>query len=352
MTAAKCPTAIRTHVSRDYEIGDILATQKLIGGMFLEPCRLSTTLGSYVLRAHQFRQTDETFKFQAETLQLLHDAGHRCPRVIKRRDGSWGESDGNAFWALHEYAAGHIYSWDEWWELKADRQFLFDCGAAIAKLHDDLAAISPSGDPSLLPSLPPIQFSHLHDIQVQWESDLDRFGQPGPSAHPHSQRALMADRRELKDYWEILGSAVSEGRICDLPSQIVHGDISPVNAVFSGGDFTLIDWDCSRYGFRLYDALGDLLIRRPDGATNYAAFDPAEVLAYLDGYQHATKRPISVAELHAVPVFCLARQLEDLRQRVAVLSQIDAASDFTYALQIGSRIQSMREISRLFGLCR
>ena len=173
-----------------------------------------------------------------------------------------------------------------------------------------------------------------------------------PGTHSQSQRALISRREEIADFWEILGSAVSQQRVCDLPRQIVHGDVSPVNAVFSGRALTLIDWDCSHYGLRLYDALGDVLVRRPDGETDYVAFNPAEVLAYLDGYQHATRRPISDAELRAVPVFCLARQLEDLRQRLAVISRIDEVDDCRYASLIERRIQSMREISHLFRLCK
>ena len=74
MTVLDYPIGIH-EVIGDYEIGDVLATQKLAGGMFLEPYRLSTTSGTYVLRAHQFRRTHQTFRFQAETVQLFHDTG-------------------------------------------------------------------------------------------------------------------------------------------------------------------------------------------------------------------------------------------------------------------------------------
>jgi Ser/Thr protein kinase RdoA (MazF antagonist) len=264
----------------------------------------------------------------------------------------WGEPDGDVFWAIHEYIDGHIYSWEEWWKLKQDDDFLFNLGAEIAGLHDSLSSISPTGDPRLSYFLPPIQFSFLHEIRMQWENDLDELCQSHSLDNRYARATLIARREEIAGYWRILESTVAEDRICHLPLQIVHGDISPVNTVFSRQQFTLIDWDCIRYGFRLYDALGDVLIRRPASDNRYPAFNLAEVLRYIDGYQHGTERPVSNAELRAVPLFCLARQLEDLRQRVAVMPQISATEDPTYSALIESRIQSMCEISRCCGLYR
>jgi hypothetical protein len=105
-----------------------------------------------------------------------------------------------------------------------------------------------------------------------------------------------------------------------------------------------IDWDCTHLGTRLYDALGDVLNRPPDHRTDLNQFCQDHVDEYLEGYASGFSSPMSPEELRLVPLFCLARQLEDLRQRLYVLDQLDAAHDGLYAQLIKMRVEMMDQI--------
>ena len=136
-----------------------------------------------------------------------------------------------------------------------------------------------------------------------------------------------------------------------LPCHLVHGDISPVNLVFEpdGSAFALIDWDCVHYGTRLYDALGDVLNRPPSALAASARYDWQEVRVYLEGYGAACEEPLSPPELRTVPAFCLARQLEDLRQRLHVVPMLAPELDHEYATLIRSRVAMLDQIRATSG---
>ena len=65
---------------------------------------------------------------------------------------------------------------------------------------------------------------------------------------------------------------------------------------------------------------------------------------YVDSYRRATQHPVTDGELACVRLFCVARQTEDLRQRVAALPTLPAASDDEYAALIDIRIGMMDQI--------
>ena len=161
-----------------------------------------------------------------------------------------------------------------------------------------------------------------------------------------SRERLLALRQEIDIEWSRLAEDTAALRVASLARQPVHGDVSPVNMVFQedGLRFALIDWDCAHSGIRLYDALGDVLNRRPAELAASCPSDPGEVRDYLRGYAAATNAPLTDRELACVPLFCRARQLEDLRQRLAVLPRLPADRDTEYAALIDMRVNSIRLI--------
>jgi hypothetical protein len=64
----------------------------------------------------------------------------------------------------------------------------------------------------------------------------------------------------------------------------------------------------------------------------------------LDGYAAGLARPLTELERRLVPTFCLARQLEDLRQRLYGISRLDASQDLRYARLIAMRVEMMDQI--------
>jgi threonine aldolase len=327
-----------------YDIGRVRDWRYLSGGMFLKPVLVTTGKGRYVLRAHRFRNTPEPFRFQAETLKHLAWEGIRCPQVIRTRDGALGHCLDRAFWALHQYLEGETYSWREWLRRRSEREFLERLANEVAKLHDALSRISPGGDADLPLSVPPIQFHLLERIHRQSVRDLEALA-CGSACCRRSCEALLACRAEIEQYWQILADAVESLRIGSLPRQIVHGDISPVNIVFdSRGELSLIDWDCLHVGWRLYDALGDVMNRPPSEVALFGEYDAGQVRKYVQAYRASSSREQSPEELACAPAFCLARQLEDLRQRMSVLPELAQSSDEEYAILIKGRVRMMRSI--------
>jgi Ser/Thr protein kinase RdoA (MazF antagonist) len=328
-----------------YDIGTVQDWRHLEGGMFLKPVLVTTDVGKFVLRRHTFRATESGFRFQAETLDFLAQQGVRCPRVLRDRWGRWGQADGDAFWALHEFLDGDFFDWQSWQRAKSSAEFLRGVGSQVARIHAVLAQARPTGDESLLPALPPIQFDHLEDIRQQWRADLQRLERTASLA-PRSVEALTAHQSLMEEHEEWLREQVRQQGISQLPRQLVHGDVSPVNMVFDDtrAQFGLIDWDCLHRGWRIYDALSDVLNRPPVEQAESADFNEEEIVHYLKGYQEATAAPLLPEELRAVLPLCLARQLEDLRQRVRALPSLPSEKDLEYAVLIRGRVRMMNQM--------
>jgi len=333
-------------ILESYDIGKVSGCEVLEGGMFLKPLLVITDTGKYVLRGHTFRNTEPSFQFQADVLAHLRRMGIRTPQVIRDSLGRLGQRRGSAFWAVHEYVDGHNYSWTAWRAAKAVPNFLEGIGSQMARIHDTLADAQPRGESSFPSGFPPIQFLSIEAIHRQWNEDLDRLHSGMAPHSPRSQEALVANRNEVENCWQVLKKEVTSLRIADLPRQLVHGDVSPVNMIFKGGnpEFVLIDWDCVHLGLRLYDALGDILNRPPRELAEHDEFDFDEVRCYLKGYQEGTGQRITHREMTCVPAFCLARQLEDLRQRLCLLASLTKEQDEEYAILIRGRIRMLSHI--------
>jgi Ser/Thr protein kinase RdoA (MazF antagonist) len=316
--------------------------------MFLRPILATTSEGKFVLRAHRFRASSDEFQFQAETLEHLKALGFGCPQIVRTHSGALGRKQDGVFWALHQFVEGHVYSWIEWKEQKLEGNFLFELGRDIAKVHDALAAITPGGDSRFSPALPPIQFALLRYIHRLWRIDLDRLQNTSGGSAPASRTVLARYKSQIADSWRIVVKASAKLKVRELTPQIVHGDVSPVNIVFTASGFFLIDWDCVHLGLRLYDALGDVLNRGPAEEMADAQFDEKQVQRYLEGYRSGTQREMTDAEARAIPLFCLARQLEDLRQRVAVLAALSRTEDEQHAVLIKGRVRMMESIKDCF----
>ena len=331
-----------------YDLGTVTRTQTLTGGMFLRPTLIETDRGRYVLRAHTFRNDAPRFRFQAEAVNYAADQGFPCPRVLPRTDGRWGIVRRGAFWAVHEYAEGDVLDWPRWYALKREHPAALErLGAHIASLHDVLAAASIGGEPSLSHSVPAIRFHRLVACMRHFRAQVGDLPDR-PAAFRATISALKEPR--ILAIWEIVIQAAARLRAGCLPRQPVHGDVSPVNMVWCAETDghermpTLIDWDCTHVGLRLYDALGDVLIRAPFDMPQTHRFDAEEVRTYLRGYASATRHPFAPEELACVPLFLMARQLEDLRQRAAAIAWLPSERDEEFAALVRMRIGFLEQI--------
>ena len=330
----------------EYRLGRVLSTSLLDGGMFARPCLLTTDSGRYVLRRHTFRADARRFRFQAEVLSAASTRGVICPRVVPDGTGRWGRRVDSSFAAVHEYLAGRCTPWPEWQQRKAVPGFLRALGGRIAAVHDVLSHVTPGGDAALPRELPPIQYVHIRRQLAHWQTQIERLSACPSVPARETRRVFLSAGGVISAYWDLLVAAVSRLGIRSLPRQVVHGDISPVNLVFSGPADTmgLIDWDCTHRGHRLYDALGDVLLRPPWQQAVDGDSELDEIREYVAGYSQSTTRPLTQQEQACVPVFCIARQLEDLRQRLAVLPCLPQTRDAEYAALIHGRLRIMKRL--------
>jgi len=330
-----------------YGITTVTRATELGGGMFLRPLMIETAASTVVLRRHGFRSSEEVFRFQAEAVEFAASHGVRCARVIRRLDGRFGEVRDGAFWALHEYIDGQPLPWPKWAELKDQPGFMRQLGARIALLHDSLRELPPGGDPHLSVDCPPVQFDFLDDVRAHWRSSM-RSLQDANLEATRSRDLLCENRHVLEDHWD-WAESVWKAHGHHIPRQVVHGDLSPVNMVYQpdAQDFALIDWDNLHVGLRLYDALGDVQNRAPADTWETARLRVDHVREYLAGYAATTTVPLSNAEKACIPMFCVARHLEDLRQRLHVLTSLATDRDIEYSKLITIRLRFMTQVRDL-----
>lgn len=326
-------------VADRYAIGRVLDCSALQGGMFERPALLLTEDGRYVLRRQAFRRTAGAFRFQAEAIAIAADAGIRCPRVIRAADGGWSVRTEDGLWALYEYSEGHVAEWGAWCAAK-DATTLRRLGAQVARVHNVLATARPAGDPRLRTSLPPIQFDKLAAAERDWQVRMQALARSERLPAAETRAALMAADARVRQAFGLVASAAGLLPGLGLRRRVVHGDISPVNMVFQPGDpkFALIDWDCTHYGYRLYDALGDVLFRAPWDQPHLHTASVQELRDYLAGYVDEAQPAVTEGELALAPLFCVARQLEDLRQRLAVIAGLAPERDHEYACLVRMRL--------------
>jgi Ser/Thr protein kinase RdoA (MazF antagonist) len=326
-------------VAERYAIGRVLDCSALHGGMFERPALLLTEGGKYVLRRQAFRRAAATFRFQAEAIAFAADAGVRCPRVVRAIDGNWSVSTEDGLWALYEYCDGQAPEWAAWCAAK-DAATLRCLGAQVAGVHNVLAAARPAGDPRLRTSLPPIQFDKLSAVERDWRARMQALARAERLPAAETRAALIAADARVQQAFRLVASATARLPRLGIRRRVVHGDISPVNMIFGQGDptFALIDWDCTHYGYRLYDALGDVLFRAPWDQPQLHTASVQELRDYLAGYVDAARPAVTEVELAMAPTFCVARQLEDLRQRLAVIEGLAPERDHEYACLVRMRL--------------
>lgn len=194
-------------------------------------------------------------------------AGARIPAVIATREGTlvW-RRDGNDL-SLYAWVDGVPLGWN----LDHARGLGVAVGAfaqATADLHAPQAGdwAFPKGRERWLPDTP---------AQLRATS---RFLDGVDSA-----------RSAVAEIQAIVLKAERATETNDLPTGFIHGDISPLNAVWADGEATLIDLDEMRWGYRLFDAAqGAAIIAGMDAGDDRANvrshWDTARLNAFLEGW--------------------------------------------------------------------
>lgn len=205
------------------------------------------------------------------------------------------EADGKRY-RVYDYIAGHMLG-------QIDDPTAHALGALLAKLHIDLAKLTPA-----VPK--PATIAHFHDtahILNRLRDREDYFAQYSAEAQElHSQ--IMAAWATLTQHED------------NTPLQLIHGDARVQNflATADGTPLTLIDCDTFMQG-SIYVDIGDLLrsLSCDDSATQ-SQLRPALLEAVLRGYAHASGqtytnlRPHGLTGLKRICIELAARFLNDV----------------------------------------
>lgn len=223
-------------------------------------------------------RTPEEVAWELALIEHVAEAGCAVSRPLPRRDGApFGvlpAVEGSRSFALFEWVEGQPIA------VKAEHAAAY--GHAAAALHLACEDFGPGG---------------------RFALDLDHL-----ITHPLAAiRLLLADAPEIWGALEDCGARTHERLLALLPELewgACHGDLHAGNArVGSDRRVHLFDFDCAGPGWRAYD----LAVYLWDEEYNGGVSAQERGRVFLTAYQ--ARRPLSGADLQAVPLFVLARSL-------------------------------------------
>lgn len=222
----------------------------------------------------------EEVQAEVAILQALHRAGIPVAPAIARRDGRTVTTlpalEGRRHAVLFDFAAGTLAGF----QMTPHQSAHY--GQAVARMHDAFDRL-------------PGTFARPQlDLEALLERPIRRLA----AFLPHRLHELSELRTlvtHLRRKLERLPRSRPHYGLC-------HGDLHKRNVLFAAGDApTILDFDCTAYGWRAYD-LAVLL-----WSTALQGMGTTLWEHYLRAYQET--RPLSAAELEAVPAFVAARDL-------------------------------------------
>ncbi|MCW7542697.1 homoserine kinase [Aurantimonas litoralis] len=263
-----------------YDIGELLSYKGIAEGVENSNFLLRTTAGTYILTLYEKRVNRSDLPFFVGLMEHLAERGLSCPLPVHTRGGeSLGELSGRPA-AIFTFLEGM-------WTRRPAPQHCRAVGAALAGMHGKAADFPLHRRNGLA----------VADWRPLFESCGDRVD--------GIEAGLAAEIGAELDFVEANWPA-------DLPKGVIHADLFPDNVFFLSGELSgLID-----FYFACNDLLAyDLAIAvcawcfEQDGS-----FNITKGRALIGGY--ASVRPLSAAELAALPVLCRGAALRFLLTRL------------------------------------
>ncbi|MCC4298102.1 homoserine kinase [Aurantimonas coralicida] len=263
-----------------YDIGELLSYKGIAEGVENSNFLLRTTAGTYILTLYEKRVNRSDLPFFVGLMEHLAERGLSCPLPVHTRAGeSLGELSGRPA-AIFTFLEGM-------WTRRPAPQHCRAVGEALAGMHGKAADFPLHRRNGLA----------VADWRPLFESCGDRVD--------GIEAGLAAEIGAELDFVEANWPA-------DLPKGVIHADLFPDNVFFLSGELSgLID-----FYFACNDLLAyDLAIAvcawcfEQDGS-----FNITKGRALIGGY--ASVRPLSAAELAALPVLCRGAALRFLLTRL------------------------------------
>jgi homoserine kinase type II len=263
-----------------YDIGEPVALVGIQEGVENSNFRLETTRGRYILTVYEKRVDPADLPFFLGLMDHLARAGVPCPRPVRDREGRTLRTLKGKPAAIVSFLEGR-------WPRRITVPHCEALGGTLADLHlagrgfelSRANALSLAGWRQLFAGCRGKAHAVAPDLEAEIAAELDRLAAAWPA---------------------------------DLPRGVIHADLFPDNVFFEDGRVTgVIDF---------YFACDDLLAYDLAICLNAwcfeadVSFNITKAKALLDGYR--ARRPLSPAELEALPVLARGAALRFLMTRL------------------------------------
>jgi homoserine kinase type II len=256
----------------EYAIGALVAFRGIAEGVENSNFSLKTTEGDFILTLYERRVDPADLPWFLGLMEHLAKRGITCPLPVAGRDGAALRLLAGRHAAITTFLPGV-------WPRRVGLEHCGPVGAALAALHRAGADYPPARPNALGPS--------------GWAPLLARSmsdgGAAADSVHPGLGRELQAGLEKILAGWPAA-----------LPRGHIHADLFPDNVFFLDGQLSgLIDF---------YFAATDTLAYDIAVCLNAWCFEPDLSFNVTKGramlHAYAATRPLSAAELAALPVLC------------------------------------------------
>ncbi|WP_114395071.1 homoserine kinase [Oleisolibacter albus] len=270
---------VRNFVAQ-YDLGAVLSCKGIAEGVENSNYLLVTEHGPYILTLYEKRVDPVELPFFLGLMGHLAAHGVTCPQPVPARDG-------DALRALCGRPAVIVTFLAGMWPRRVLPEHCAGLGEGLARLHLAGAGFA---------------LTRRNSLSVAgWRPLFDSCRDRADTVKPGLAAALAAELDHLEAHWP-----------ADLPSGVIHADLFPDNVFFRDGRLSgLIDF---------YFACNDLLAYDVAICLNAWCFEPdgsfnvTKARLLLAGY--ARLRPLSAAEMQALPLLCRGSAIRFLLTRL------------------------------------
>ncbi|MBT5765727.1 MAG: homoserine kinase [Kordiimonadaceae bacterium] len=315
--------AVYTHVSADeisefiaeYDVGEVISFKGIAEGVENSNYLLSTTKNKFILTLFEKRVNENDLPFFMSLMKHLSDKGINCAEPIKDKNGNVLKELCGRPTALISFLNGLSIT-------KPSRQNCRELGEAMAEMHIAVQDFEMSRDNNL---------------------SVDGWGSLAQKCHSRADECHMGLSNIIKQEIEFLQNNWPS----DLPKGIIHADLFTDNVFFLDGKLSgLIDYYFACTDIFAYDIA--ICINawcfEKDGS-----FNATNAAALVKGYQK--KRPLTVAEINALPLLCrgsalrfiLTRLYDWLNQVEGALVKVKDPLEYLSKLQFHQKVNSSGE---------
>jgi homoserine kinase type II len=263
-----------------YDLGELLSYKGIAEGVENSNFLVHTSKGHYILTLYEKRVAAGDVPFFLALMEHLHARGITCPQPVKNRDG---ETLGK----LCGRPAAVVTFLDGMWMRRIDAKHCAAVGEALARMHLAGADFT--------------RKRHNTLSVAGWRPLYHQAAARADEVQHGLRAAIETELAQLEKAWPR-----------DLPQGVIHADLFPDNVFFLGERLSgLIDF---------YFACTDTLAYDVAICLNAWCFEPDHSYNVTKGRNlltcYMTARPLSDAELHALPLLARGAAMRFLLTRL------------------------------------